>query len=663
MATITLTSSGCSGSAVHDNYTADVTPPYYASFSLSASLHLSVSFSDAGVSWFNYDIGYTAVGSNGQSVSSQTRFAFGIADDGSGREWGYGKSVSLSGDLSGLSFPIELYFTCDGCGGGSWKDGNGAFTIIDGRHTHIGDPGRPTISATTGKTITVTDGEDGLYCTTNGSGWHGSTHTFTGLKQGTNYSFKCREYCPGCPDGVVRESSTVTGKTWNISGQFLTSGAKTMAFKATHVAGTGGDANSRNITYELYTSKNASGTPVATKNAANGIPVKFTNLDPGKTYYCYAYTTNLGNGDNNCWIEGGSTKEETTVTGNTSDVSATTLRASVSWNAGGATSVVCIIQCNGSSKNITSSGNYVGFLGLVPGTSYNVTWNVVSTYTYKYKYNVIENGTTVEKEDTITDVIETPGSITLVTKKTVFVESAIKSSSKIIQFASESVNTSENMEHKLSGGGWETVAEGEISTYDLLTHNTSYTIHSRIAGCFAFNESGGATTNNDSEISRNVSTKLLSLSVSISEEHQHSLVTLWQAYVGGIANDSDSIDGTLFRFTYMDTIARKNNPPYQSAEVIEGSNGNTTGNYQTDHKIYSNNLTWYYCEYIVTASLTDGYNVVANAITAHTIFPATWIHSGGQWHRYMGHVYTNNEFVPAPAFIYKNNRFSEPNGE
>lgn len=54
---------------------------------------------------------------------------------------------------------------------------------------------------------------------------------------------------------------------------------------------------------------------------------------------------------------------------------------------------------------------------------------------------------------------------------------------------------------------------------------------------------------------------------------------------------------------------------------------------------------------------------MAYAIKTHTIFPAAWIHSNGQWHRYMGHVYTNGEYVPAPVFVYKNNNYIEPNGE
>ena len=553
---------------------------------------------------------------------------------------------------------VKICVSCDGCS--LSKDFLGYLKLYT--HSHISAPAAPTISSTTGKTITVSNGQDGLYCTTNNDGWYNeSSHTFTGLSQGTNYNFKCKKICPDCPGNQVFESTTVTGKTWSISGSYVNSGAKSITYKATHVAGTGGNADNKTITYKLYTSKNASGTPIATTTGNNGIPVTFTNIDPGKTYYCYAYTTNLGNGDNNCWISG-TTKTAASVSGSGGDVSATTLRSSVSWNAGGATSVTCTVSCNGSTKSLSTSGGYVGFTGLTPGINYTVSYKVVSTYTYTYEYKVKENGKEVTKKETKTDTIETTGSSSYTTKKSQF-GVPINVTSKIIQFKSLSNYSGDTMEQKISTTNWESIAQNTYIIYNNLTHNTSYTIYCRINGCYAYDGNGNKTSVNDSEISQTVKTYLLSLAGSISEEHQHSLVTLWQAYVNNEARNSDAIDGTAFEFTYMDTLARKNNPPYQASEVIEGSNGNTTGNYQSGKKVYSNNLTWYYCEYIVTVSITDGYNIVANTVTAHTIFPATWMFTGGQWHRYMPHVYTNGKWVPAPAFIYSNNKFIEPNGE
>jgi hypothetical protein len=282
-----------------------------------------------------------------------------------------------------------------------------------------------------------------------------------------------------------------------------------------------------------------------------------------------------------------------------------------------------------------------------------------------YTYTEIdEDGEEEIKTETKTDIVETTGSTSLTTKKAEFVE-PINVTSKLIQFKSKSNNSSDTMQQKINSGDWSNVAQNTYKIYNNLAHNTSHTIYARIKGCFAFDSSGNVTNENDSIINKSVSTYLLSLSGSIFEEHQHSLVTLWQAYVNGTACDKDAIDGTLFGFTSMITKAKKSNPPYQSSEVTEGNNGNTTGNYQTDKKAYSTNLTWYYCEYEVIVTITDGYNEVSNKVTAHTIFPATWLYSNSdnKWHRYMPHIYTGGKYVPAVGFIYKNNKYSEPNGE
>lgn len=682
--TINYTTSGVSATVEHYNSTQGVYPRYYVDIALDTNMQLSIKFRHSGyddkTGFFGYNVGYKVVGSNGAEIIDITSSAWYFGNSASGdpdRQYGYDASnyKYFSVDLSSFSFPITLDILCQGCDSNKANaieitDGSGHITIVDARHTHISAPVPPVITETTGKSITVSDYKDGVYCITTNSGYHntGSPVKFTSyIYQGKEYTFKCRQNCTNCPDGYVYESSTVTGKTWNISGSLVASGANSIVFKAAQTAGTtGGTASSHTITYKLYTSKSTSGTVIATKKANNNIPVTFTDLTPGTTYYCYAYTTDIT--DNDCWIggeNGASTKTATTVLGNDADVSATTLRASVSWNPGGATSVACIIYCNGNNNTITSSGNYVGFTGLTPGVNYPVSWVVTSIYHYTYKYNVTENGQTVEKTGTIEDILEIEGSTSLTTKQTTLnISVSDDITSKIIRFKSSSNYASDVMEQRISSNTtWDTIEQDEYFIYNNLTHNTSYTIYARIAECYAFDSFGNETSINDSEISNSVSTKLLSLQASISEEHQHSLITLWQSYVDGKPIDSDAIDGTAFEFIDIDTIAKKNNPPYQASEVIEGSNGNTIGNYQTDKKIYSNNLTWYYCEYIVSATITDGYNIVAYAIKTHTIFPAAWIHSNGQWHRYMGHVYTNGEYVPAPVFVYKNNNYIEPNGE
>ena len=341
--------------------------------------------------------------------------------------------------------------------------------------------------------------------------------------------------------------------------------------------------------------------------------------------------------DNPCWITG-KTKKAFTIpsNANSGNVSATTLRASMSWTANDSTGIVCTITCNGTNRTC-NNGAYVGFTGLAKGTAYTISWKIVDS----------ENN-------------EVTGSFSLTTKKASF--ATINITSKIIQFSSKSNKSADTMEQKLGSEAWYDIEQNESKTHNNLTHNKQYNIYCRIKNCFAFNTSGNQTTTNDSQVSKVVNTKLLSVVGSVVEEHQHSIVSLWQCKVSDEARDFDAIDGYEFRFTSKQTVARKK-APYQRSEVIVGVNGNTDGNYQEDKKVYSRNLTWYYCEYVIQVSITDGYNVVSAELVAHTLFPAAWIYSNGQWNRYMGHVYTGGQWVPAPLFVYDGGRYKEPNGE
>lgn len=648
-------------------HSAPASPPYTATISLNPNtLKLTVTFRDPGYANFNFPVGIKYKGDGGSWITKKTNgnFSFGYTYG----NFGYGVSKTITANLSNLEFPITLRFTCMGCSSNwtemhEWQN-NLTIKIHDAR---IPDP--PVIVRTTGKTIRVTSDAGHLYCKTTSDGWYDQkNHTFTGLTQGTQYEFICKD------DNGTKSDKSVKARTWNISGSFNGGTTNSLTFVASHTAGTkgkgdpnNGDADDHKITYKLFTTKNASGTPVKTKEkVTNGTAVTFSGLNSGTTYYCYAYTVGLKNNsgdeviDNTCWIEG-TTKSYGSVQGNgNGDVSATTLRTTLNWSSGDAISSSCTFTCNGVSRTIYSSGKYVGFTGLNPDTTYTIYWRVVNIYQYTY----IDPNT--NKEVTNTETKESTGYFTLRTKKAFFVN--VNTSSKIIQFSSKSNYDSDVMEQKLDSGSWYTINQNTNNTHTNLTHNTSHTIYSRIKNCYAFDVNGNKTNTNDSTISKSqVNTKRLSLSGSLYSEHQHSLITSWQAYVNNNITDKDSIDGYLFNFSSIITKAKKSNPPYQAAEVIENNNGDgyTHGDYQYDKKVYSDNLTWYYCEYIVTATITDGYNKVSASVIAHTIFPAAWIYSGGQWHRYMGHVYTNGKWVPAPVFVYNEdeNKYIEPNGE
>lgn len=540
-------------------------------------------------------------------------------------------------------------------------------------HEHIDETSAPSISSSTGKTIRVKNGKDGIQME-GYTEWFDTPHTFTELTNGTYYRFRCREYCEDCTESpaITVYSNYARFRTWNITGRNNLSTTEKLSFTATHVAGSGTVlANDRKISYRLYKQKNISSEQVGSEIISNNSEtVVFTGLQPNTKYYCFACTYNHNSSsymsDNYVWIEA-TTKNNITYELGTPNASATTLRMSLSWDENNLASVDCNISCDGINRTLTTNGGYVGFTGLTPDTIYGIDWSIVATYTFDYSYNVLNEETNEleTKTDTITEIEYINGDTFITTKKaTLIIDENTDITSKIIRFKSNSNYLEDIMEQTIIPGyDWEQVEQNTYSIFNNLNHDTIHTISCRIAGCYAFDTSGNQTSVNDSVVSKTVKTKLLSLSGSIIEEHQHSLVTSWQAFVNGIVTNQDAIDNTPFEFSYMDTLAQKNNPPYQAAEVIEGSNGTTIGNYQTDKKVYSNNLTWYYCEYIVTVSITDGYNIVAAAITAHTTFPHTWIFSNGVWHRYMPHIYTNGNYIPAPAFIYKNDKFIEPNGE
>lgn len=595
-----------------------------------------------------------------------------------------GKTISK--DVPGIDQAlISVYCEAPDCGLHDNPQNPLAYVQL---HTHVEKPSKPVITATTGKTITVSLDADQIHCTSDNT-WHnsGDSYVYRNLKQGTNYTFKCRNICDGYTANDkdhVFESSTVTGKTWNITGQVLGSAINTMTVKATHTAGTGGNASERKIVYRLYKEKDTSservkdpsGNPIEVR-ADSGSPVTFSDLDTDTTYYCYAYT--LGITDNNCWIESELKKPDVSASGNgnSSDVSAKTLRATVSWDASGYDSSTCFIMCNGIEKSIFSSGTYVGFTGLHPNTTYSIVWLIRSYYSYEYTYTIIDDkGEEVERSETRTDMVETTGSYSLTTKQAAFV--SINRSTKTIQVSSESVNTNgeimqmrvQSFDNDNTSRDWVDADENKLVAFTNLEHNKLHFVNCRIAGCYEFDSSGNETDVNDSEISELYSTLKLSFSCTNVVEFQHKIITQWQAYTSDgdngtlIATNRDAVDNILFSFYDMDTEAVKNNPPYQSAEVIEGSNGNTWGTYKDDSRtVYSEDLTWYYCEYLIKVAVTDGFNVVYGFVRAHTLFPAAWIYSNGSWNRYMGHVYTDGKWVPAPAFIYSDNEYKEPNGD
>lgn len=635
---VNLTNDGLSITAVHSN------PSYEANITLDNNLKLIIEISNTGCNpaydYFDYDVGYRVSGYNKNTgdykeiEGEPKRLTFNIGTENK-------VSVNFEPDISSLSFPIKLELLCQGCDHNNngtylvpWDNGKGIYIINDARHTHISTPAAPTIVKTTGKTITVR-GDNKVKEGKNGEAYD-SDHKFGGYEQGSEHIFYAEKSCPECPDKLIFTSSNgTTAKTWDISIVCTYKSSNTLKFKATHTAGTIGYANSNTITYVLYFSEDRN-TAFKRTTGNNGSEIEFTGLPTDREYYCKALTTGMD--DNICGITVAIKKFEVEPFACVSvDVSAKTLRICGIWEPNDSKNIKCEFSCNGWTVTRTESEKYATFTGLEPGATYTIKFSIYD-----------DGGNKVSSSATVT------------TKKAMF--NNIQNTSKIIKYSSYSNKSEDKMEQKIDGRDYTPIYQGTYISYDNLIHNTTYKIYTRIKDCYAFDAEGNETEINDSEISTDITTYELTLEGSIYEQHQHSIVTLWQAKVNGSNCDRDLLDNSPFNFTSTKTVAKKD-INYQQSEIIENNNGDTIGNYQVDKKIYSTNLTWYYCKYIITAEISDGYNKVSASVTAHTTFPYTWIYNNGSWHKAIPYIYTNNKFVPAPCFVYNNDKYIEPNGE
>lgn len=540
-------------------------------------------------------------------------------------------------------------------------------------HTHNNTTPTCSVTATSGTTISVSASGSGTASIKKGTDdWQsGSSHKFTGLDKGKSYSFTARTQCSNdnCDSSKNEKTSTaISGTTWNITCTASTQGYKMLTFTGKQTAGTGG-SHTNQIDYWIYKGSEEVGHGFITYPAnidANGnYTIGVTGLEPGVKYKCKVASHGIvdqnGNQDNTAMTGEVATKDPfaTAITCTDGAVSATTMRAKISFGATSGSTISCTATCNGASVTKSATGFFV-FTGLLPNTQYTIGYTITVSATDSY---TDKNGTVHTENLTFTK--SDTAAYTDTTYQAQF--ATIHISTKIVEFSSKCNKAGATMRQKLGNSSWFELAQNTLHRYNNLTHNKSYIISAEVKNCFAFDSDGNATAVNDSTITRTVKTLLLSLTGTVFTEHQHSITTLWQAMVDGVNKNSDDIDGTLFYFSSVKTEARKTFP-FQCNNVTEGVVGTTTGDYQMDKKVYSRGLTWYYCEYAITAVICDGHNTVSLTILATTTFPYIWIHDGTRWRQAIPYIYTTdtdgvNKFVPAPGFIYDGVQWREPNGE
>lgn len=611
-------------------------------------------------------------------------------------------------DVSEFDMPFTIQPVCEGCGtpwvftGTTQTSGSDTYNHdsyvynINKKitHTHVSTPAKPTIVSTTGTTITVkctsTSDKQPASIKADTNDWKevdksSKQITFSGYSQGSTHTFKSRRYCgDDCPDKkYVVNNTEVTANTWKIEGATEKSTTKTLTFKAKHTAGTKGSSDG--INYELYTNSSCTGTVVKSitkKN--NNTAVIFEDLNSDTNYWCKMYSDGI---EDNYIIVNGHTKKPPVAKNPEFGVSATTIAVTPNWVDEGSTGVSCEIKCFYRLDNSTSADVVVGVKNISNSGESVVFDKLTSGRLHYFILEYSNEDGTFYVSGIEADMYQTYSWHR--TKKLTI--DNINSSSQAIKVNGTSCNDN-NIQTKVDDGSWSTFTGTLVSeannvlsdyksysyskTYNKLTHNKEYTITAQIKNCHPYKlENKKAvedTSKNDSTITKKISTLELTASVGITEEHQHSLIWTAQAYVNGVQTDKDAIDNTEFKFitdgaNKPKTMAVRENGYQNNAIESEKltEDGNTTvNNYQTDKKVYSNNLTYYYCKYKVLVTISDGTNEATATATAHTTFPYIRIYGNdGKWHKAMPYAYNGTSWVPAAGFVYKGGTFKECNGE
>jgi len=547
-----------------------------------------------------------------------------------------------------------------------FKTGNscdcGSYMAVSGHERISTLPATPYSEDTTQHTIELATGRNNYVRMTNAKGntgdWVKAPYFFEGLDEYKTYYFQAGDYYDGY-GYLASDVIPITTLAHKAVGVPTFSNVKTKTMTIT--AGANGTYVKR---------ANADGTEMA-NCSWQASPFTYDQFEPKTTYYFIS-----GYKCNGCgkMIKSGvshtTTKERFTVNdcSDKASVSATTLKVIQTWNEKGSEGISCKITCNNKEKTISTNGGYAVFTGLTAGGTYTVSYTVTD-----------DEGNT------------STGSYNKTTKKAFINNDAahpITKTSRIIRFSGNSNYSSDTMQLAIDDKDWVNVNQNTTTAaLDGLTHNTNHTLKCRIKDCYAYTDKGLLSSINDSNIDTlTIKTHELTLIGSVIEQHQHSLITSWQAKVNGANTDKDAIDGTLFTFGTLTTTASSatdyQTPNDNNVSQHLTSNPATTGvywsynadkkEYELDRNIYSNNLKWYYCKYTITANITDGYNTVAGTVDGYTTFPYSIIYDevtkedgtktiGPK--KAIPYIYNGSNWVPAVAFVHNGTKFKESNGE
>ena len=397
----------------------------------------------------------------------------------------------------------------------------------------------------------------------------------------------------------------------------------------------------------LNNSKSATATitcnGVSKTTSTSGSSVKFTGLTPNTSY---TISVTITDDESNSISTTLDVTTHTAPTGLKVSLTATgkTITPTISWTASSWSGNSYTLKVYyAKSKTASASSTLFGTYSSITynTTSKSVTISDLINGTYYAVYAKL-----TDKESNITS-----NSSNVETYKVVI--TSIDSSTKALKFSIAITNGAKKSlqkVYKISGGN----APGTDTNYsstvikDNLNHNTSYTISSWISGM------------SDTLTSITMSTKLFSVNNISSSTGLHNITTEWQAKANGDNYDSDNITGSLVVFGSCSNTGYKHDDDATNlfTYTTPTTNGNISGDYQTNHTLYSTALN-YWAWYTITCSVTDGHNTVQSTINLCTQFPYSRMYIGGKWVKVMPYIYTNNKWINSPVHINSNSAWRE----
>ena len=471
------------------------------------------------------------------------------------------------------------------------------------------------------------------------------------------------------------------GATWGLSGTIKAKTSNSIKIKLDQVYGTGVDTtNIPTIKCRLYKTESEMENDDLTATVASGVieyvglgaeitdtkstvTINFISLDTNKNYWYKAWSDGIVNENNipdNVASGSCSTGPAYEITDYSIDgVSATTAKISAAWESHTSIGVKCIVKLVSTDElthpspdpiTIDSSNGFAVFTGLISGWEYNVEWKFIDD----------GNNINIQYGDLFTKIIKIHDKETSTCAISFIFTTWPQGCDVDVTYKDSSGTTS-----------FGTLPSDEKIILSDVESNPS--IIAKINECYPYLPGSGQqdTTINDSEITFNFITKVLSVNYRMIYTYQHKVsfipnVNLFDSVHTPESKDilgitKDPITGIEYRIQAMTA----------TPIPTEGYQNNALGTIVNETVIYdempyvgyrvSMPLRHYYCKYIVKVTIFDGYNYLNDEFgcTVITEFPYSILYHDDKWYKAMPFVYHNGEWVPAPAFTRSNNRWLE----